>query len=190
MDPRARSHNIRKQPIDAFRHNWGWFLTWGIIFVILGMIAIYASVLTTLASIYLLGILLLVSSFVLIMDASKFWWGSWGGFFLHFLMSIFYFAAGIMLIQNPILGSISITLLLGILYISLGIFRVLYSLSLRTPRWGWNLFNGLISFLLGLAILYSWPASSLFIIGLFVGIDLLFCGWAYIMSALSTRAIT
>ncbi len=175
--------------LKAYSKNWGWFLIWGIVLFILGIIAIGATTFTTLFSVIFLGTLLLLSGIVIIIDAFSFWWHKWSGFFLHLLIGILYGATGVMLIQSPAIASISITLLLGIFYLAVGIFRIIYSLSLRTPRWGWGFFNGLISLLLGILILASWPASGLFIIGLFVGIDLLFCGISYIMTALAAKSL-
>lgn len=178
-----------KMYLKAYCKNWGWFLTWGIALFILGMVAIGATALTTLISVIFLGSLLLLGGVVIIIDAFSFWWHKWSGFFLHLIIGIFYCAIGVMLIQSPAIASISITFLLGIFYLSVGIFRVIYSLSLRTPRWSWGFFNGLISLLLGILILASWPASGLFIIGLFVGIDLVFCGMSYIMTAFAARSL-
>jgi uncharacterized membrane protein HdeD (DUF308 family) len=175
--------------ISAFGKNWFWFFLWGIALLILGIFAIGAATFTTLLSIVLLGFIILIGGIVIILDSFTFWRGR-NGFLLHLLMGVLYIVVGCMLINSPLAGSISLTLLLGIFYLVLGLFRLYYSFSLRSPRWGWNFFNGLISALLGVFILMSWPESSLYIIGLFVGIDLLFCGWAYIMAALSAKAIS
>jgi uncharacterized membrane protein HdeD (DUF308 family) len=174
--------------IPAFRKNWVWFFLWGIVLILLGMCAIGAATFTTLLSIVFLGFLILISGIVIILDSVTFW-RKRKGFLLHLIMGILYIFVGLMLINSPLAGSISLTLLLGIFYLVLGLFRLYYSSSLRAPRWGWNFFNGLISSLLGILILMSWPESSLYIIGLFVGIDLLFCGWAYVMAALGAKAI-
>lgn len=173
----------------VFGKNWGFFLIWGLALVILGLVAIAAASFTTLVSVIMIGIFLLIAGVVVLVDTFSFWWGKWAGFTVHLLMGILYAAVGLMLIQNPLSGSISLTLLLGILYLILGVFRTIYSLSIQAPRWGWSFFNGLVTTALGLLILCDWPASSLFIIGLFVGIDLLFCGWAYVMAALAARAL-
>jgi uncharacterized membrane protein HdeD (DUF308 family) len=176
--------------LTAFNKNWGWFLVWGIAIFALGIVAIGATTFTTLFSVIFLGSLLLLGGIVIIIDTFSFWRHKWSGFFLHLIIGIFYCAIGIMLIQSPAIASISITLLLGIFYLAVGIFRIVNSLSLRTPKWGWIFFNGLVSVLLGILILTSWPASGLFIIGLFIGIDLLFSGMSYIMMALTARSLT
>lgn len=175
--------------LSAFSDNWPRFLVWGVLLVILGMIAITAATFTTLVSIVLLGVLILVSGIVMIIDTFTFWWGKWSGFFLHVLAGILCFIVGAMLIKSPILASVPITLFLGIFYFALGIFRIMYALSLKIPKWGWSFFSGIISLLLGALIIASWPASSLYIIGLFIGIDLIFAGWAYIMLSLSGKTL-
>jgi len=172
-----------------FGRNWKKFLFWGIALVILGMLAISAATFTTLASVVFIGILIFIAGAIIAIDAATFWKGNTSGFVLHLLMGILYLVVGIELIKDPLNGSISLTLLLGIFYLVLGIFRTVYALMHRVPKWQWNLLNALISLALGLLILANWPASSLYIIGLFVGIDLLFSGWVYIMGALAGRSM-
>jgi uncharacterized membrane protein HdeD (DUF308 family) len=178
------------QHLPAFGKNWGRFLLWGIVLVILGVVAICASTIATLISVVALGFLIFFAGAVILIDTLTFWWGKWGGFFLHLLAAILYLIVGAILIMNPIEGSISLTLLLGAFYVVIGLYRIFYSTTAQLPRWGWSLFNGIISLLLGILILASWPSSALFIIGLFVGIDLVFAGWTYIMAALAARTIT
>jgi len=172
---------------DSFSRNWIWFFLWGLIEVILGLVAISAATFTTVLSVIFIGIVLLISGGVIIVDCFGFWWGKWSGFFLHLLMSSLYAAAGLILINSPVLSSISLTLFLGIFYLLLGIFRLCFAALLQTPKWGWSFFNGLLSMLLGILIIANLPSSALYVIGLFIGIDLIFCGLAYIMTALSVR---
>ena len=181
---------ISSMPIDksVFAQNWGKFLLWGVALVILGMLAISAAVFTTMLTVVLLGVIVLCAGAIIIVDAWTFWRGKVSGFLLHSFMGMLYLIVGFMLIRNPLEGSVSITLILGVFYMVLGGFRIIYALTHRAPRWGLNLLNGVVSFVLGGLILANWPFSSLYIIGLFVGIDLLFCGWVYMMSALAARA--
>lgn len=180
---------ITNQNLLALSHVWGWILLWGILLVVLGCVAISVSTLTTLISVIFLGVLILLGGIVMLVDSFKSWWNRWGGFLLHFLIAILYIIVGTMLIVNPLRASISITLLLGIFFLVIGVFRIAYSLFYLLPQWGLTLLNGLISLLLGILILESWPASSLFIIGLFIGIDLLISGFTYIVVAFSVREI-
>jgi uncharacterized membrane protein HdeD (DUF308 family) len=183
------SSRFLNQYQNAFSANWGTFFLWGLLLVVLGILAISAATMSTMISIIFLGSLLLMGGVVVVIDAFTFWWKKWSGFFLILLLGVLYIIVGGMLIKSPLVASISLTLFLGIFYLIIGIFRVIYSFSLRVPSWGWGFFSGVISAILGLLILSSWPQSGLYIIGLFVGIDLLFVGWSYIMTSLAARAL-
>lgn len=181
----SNSYRDRIQP--AFGQNWGYFLTWGILLIILGLITLYFDTMTTLISVIIIGVMFVIAGIVVIIDSFQFWRDKKAGLLLHLLMGLFYLIAGLILIRGPVIGAISITLVLGVLFLILGLFRIVFSLSHRLSYWGWNLFSGLITLILGIFILIGWPASSLFILGLFVGIDLILIGWAYIMVALAAK---
>lgn len=183
------SMRFTDQHLPSFGENWLRFLIWGIVLTVIGLFAIYASTFATLLTMVILGFVVFFSGSIIFVDALTFWWGKWSGFFLHLVVALLYLAVGMILIMNPLEGSISLTLLLGIFYLIIGLFRIFNSSSTQTPRWGWALFSGLINFVLGVLILANWPSSSLFIIGLFVGIDLVFVGWSYIMAGLAGKAI-
>lgn len=174
---------------DVFNPNipWGWLFFWGMALVVLGVIAISLSTVTTIISVVFLGALILIAGIVTIIDTFKFWGQRWGGFFIYLIMGILYLIVGISLISKPVMSAISLTLLLAIFFIVLGVFRIIFSLSSQLPNWGWSFFNGLVALALGILIFAHWPSSSLFIIGLFVGIDLLLLGWTYIIFSLSAR---
>lgn len=181
---------LNEQHKDALSANWGWFFVWGLALIILGTFAItYASV-TTVVSVVMLGIVLTIFGGVAILDSFQFWWRVWGSFFFHLIQGILYLVAGIMLIKGPIVGSISLTLFFAILFVAVGVIRMINSLVFHLPGRWWRFFNGLLSLVLGILILKQWPMSGLFIIGLFIGIDLLIAGWVYIMAAFSARSLT
>lgn len=177
------------QHLPAFGSNWRKFLILGIILVILGLFAISAATFTTLLSVMLIGFIILFTGAIILYDTLSFWRRKGSGFFLHLLFAVLYLIIGAVLVMNPVAGSVSLTLMLGIFYIVIGFLRVAFAPTLRAPHWGWAWFNGVITLFLGILIITSWPASSLYIIGLFVGIDLFFCGWAYIMSAIAARKL-
>jgi uncharacterized membrane protein HdeD (DUF308 family) len=183
------SMRFTERHLSSFGEHWLRFLVWGIALTVIGLFAIYASTFATLLTVVILGFVVFFGGSIMFVDTLTFWWGKWSSFLFHLIVALLYLAVGIILIMNPLEGSISLTLLLGIFYLVIGLFRMFNSSSTKTPQWGWALFNGLINFALGVLILASWPSSSLFIIGLFVGIDLVFVGWSYIMAALAGRAI-
>lgn len=171
----ARSH------MDEFIKHRGWFIALGICLGILGTCAIYAAVFSTMISVIILGSIFTIASAFMLVDTFKFWLHKGISFFIHLIFSLLYLLAGLSLIFTPITGAITLTLLLGIFFIGIGIIRIIISLYLKLPRWGWMLFNGIITTILGILILSQWPTSGLYIIGLFVGIDIALIGWTYIM---------
>lgn len=180
---------VEKVDLSNFGKRWALFLVWGIALLVLGALAISAATVTTMISVVFLGIVILIAGVVVTLDAFASWWGQWQGFALHLLMGILYLGAGYLMTTTPIVGSESLTLLLGVLYVLVGISRIGSASAISLPRWKWALFNGILTLLLGILILVDWPASSLFIIGLFVGIDLFFCGLSFLMMGLAAKAM-
>lgn len=161
-------------------------MIWGIVLVILGILALSFSLFTSIATVIFLGFILILSGVVILLDAFQFW-RQVGGFSFQFLIGLLYLIAGLMLVIKPLAASISLTFLFAIFFIVLGAFRVIYAFTHRTPRWGWYLFSGITSIILGLLVLAGWPATGLVFIGIIVGIDLLIAGWSYIMLSLYSR---
>lgn len=179
------SGRFMDQHLSAYSKNASMFFIWGLILMAIGVFAVTATTFTTIVTVMVLGFLLLFAGCVLFLDSFTFWRGKDHGFALSLLASILYIAAGVLLISNPVEGSISLTFLLGVIYTFLGLARMFFYGMVKLPQWGWSFANGVITLLIGILILMSWPGSSLFIIGLFVGIDLFFCGLAYTMASLA-----
>jgi uncharacterized membrane protein HdeD (DUF308 family) len=92
------------------------------------------------------------------------------------------------MVTNPALAAVTLTLLIAMMLIVAGLFRVFIAFSIPLHHRGWLILNGVISILLGAMIWSSWPRSGLWVIGLFIGIDMIFDGWTEIMLALSARS--
>lgn len=178
---------FNKPQREAIRQHSTGFLLWGILLTILGIFAVGATYFTTMLTMAIIGILLLIAGGLLLIESFSLHWGKWNEFFSHFLMAIIYIIAGATLYEQPIIGSITLTFILGVAYVIIGLIRTIYAFSNKHSRWGWTLLNGLITLLLGILILASWPSSSLWVIGLFVGIDLIFAGWAFVLIGLAAK---
>lgn len=164
---------------------WSSFLTIGIFLVILGTLALSSAFFTTLATVFFLGLLLFAGGVSYIIHS--FWTPDWKNFFIQFFLGALSAVAGWLMVLNPATGAVSLTLLLGSFFIASGIFKTFAALSTHLEHKGWFIFNGVITLLLGILVLLQWPASSLWIIGLFIGIDLIFGGWTNIMYGLMLR---
>jgi uncharacterized membrane protein HdeD (DUF308 family) len=167
--------------------HWKWLLGLGIALVILGTISIFVAALTTIISVILIGTFLILNGAMLVYQAFKVWWHHWRRFSVQLIMGLLYLFAGFIFVLYPIQGAVSLTLVLAVFYIIIGIYRFILALSHKTPGWGWLLFSGLLTAVLGFIVLGYWPAISLWVIGVFVGIDILFIGWAFIMTALAVK---
>lgn len=171
--------------LQNFRNRWGWFLALGILFIILGFIAIANAAVVTTVSVIFLGVILIISGVVQLGYA--FWVRKWGGFFLSILAAILYGVTGFLLVSHPLAGEVSLTLLLAAFYTVGGLFRIIAAISTRIEQWGWALFSGIVKFALGILIWIGWPATGLWVFGLFIGIDLVFFGWFWVILSLGTR---
>jgi uncharacterized membrane protein HdeD (DUF308 family) len=186
LETQAHLSNVLAYELEGLRKNWFWLLVLGILLVVVGMAAIASAFIATLTTVMVLGILFLVGGVVEI--ASAFWAHCWRGFWLQLLAGILYAVLGFLLVQHPIAAAAGFTLVLAAAFMVGGLFRIISALVDHFHGWGWVLLNGIITLVLGVMIWRQWPDSGLWVIGLFVGIDMLFAGWSWIMMALAVRS--
>jgi uncharacterized membrane protein HdeD (DUF308 family) len=169
------------------QRNWGWLLALGIVSIVLGVIGFYMSFALTLASVLFFGVLILGLGVVQLVHA--FTCQGWKSVLWYVLIALLYVAAGIDIIANPVRASEILTLVLAGILIAVGVIRIVMAFQLRptVDGWYWSLLSGVISILLGGLIVGHWPDSGLWVIGLFVAVELLFNGWSYIFIALAAR---
>ncbi len=172
--------------LGEVQKNWKWLLFLGIAFLILGLIGLGRAFTLTMASVYFFGFLILIGGAIQLFESFK--CKGWKSMIWHLVISIIYILVGIQIIARPLVASTVITLMIAIGIILVGILRVVMALQHRgLPNWGWPLFSGIISILLGLVIAARWPVSGLFVIGLFVAIELIIHGWSYLFLALAAK---
>ncbi len=182
------ARRVLRHELEAIRGNWGWILALGIILIVVGTIAVAMPLVSTLASAFAFGVLLLVGGIAQLVGV--FWTRDWSGFFLSLLMGVLYLVLGVMFLRHPGEALIAMTLLLACALMVSGLFRIIGSLMYRFPFWGWTLAGGVINLLLGIYIYSQWPFDSFLIPGLFVGIDMIFTGWTWVMLALALKDLT
>lgn len=177
--------NNRFRDIEEVKQNWGWFLALGILLILLGAAVIGTSFYTSAFSIILLGIFLLIAGVVQIIQtclARK-----WSGLFLSLFLGLLYIIIGFFCITNPTTAITTLTTWIAAFCFIAGLFRMLAALILRFENWGWVFFNGAVTFILGILIYENWPFSGLWIIGIFVGIDMLLSGWSWILLSFGAK---
>jgi uncharacterized membrane protein HdeD (DUF308 family) len=172
-------------PQDIVQY-WGWFLAFGIGVLLLGIVAVVRSVTATIASMLFFGWLLVLACAIEIAQAVMV--GHWAGFFQHLLAAVLFGVTGFLMVTRPVVSAEVATIFMAMFFLIGGLFQLLGSLVVHLPGWGWQVLDAVITIVLGLLVLAQWPASGLWVIGLFVGIDLMFYGLTWIALALGLRA--
>jgi uncharacterized membrane protein HdeD (DUF308 family) len=165
--------------LAPLRAKWGWIVALGVVYLLAGLIALGSVVMATVASVFVVGVMMIVAGVAEVFSAFQI--KSWGKFQLWVLLGVLYILAGFVTFENPLLAAALLTLILGASLVASGIMRIILAFSMKqeTP-WIWILLSGAITLLLGLLILAHWPVSSLYILGLFLGIDLVMAGAGWI----------
>jgi uncharacterized membrane protein HdeD (DUF308 family) len=176
-----------RHELNALRGHWLWFVLLGVALIVLGVIALGAVVIASLATAVAIGAILLVGGVA--ETTGAFWCRGWSGIFFHLLSGVLSIVIGALFLRAPVDALLALTLLLSRLLFVGGIFKIIAALTYRFAAWGWPLLSGIIDVILGVMIWREWPASALWVIGLFVGINLLFRGFNWIALGLSVRAL-
>jgi uncharacterized membrane protein HdeD (DUF308 family) len=173
----------------SLRDHWKFFLIEGVVLIVLGAAAIVIPPLATLAVAILIGWIFLISGVVGLIGtfsmrrAPGFWWS--------LVSAVLAIGAGLVLLGAPIVGAISLTLILVWFFLIEGGASIFFALDHRralSGRWGWMLVSGVVDLVLAAVILAGLPASAAWAIGVLVGINMLFGGAALIAMALHGRA--
>jgi uncharacterized membrane protein HdeD (DUF308 family) len=171
--------NPRYQECLRLHKSWVWFVILGIALMVIGFLAIGSAFISTLTTVWVFGILLMAGGIVQIVNA--FLARSWSGFFLHLVVGILHLVVGELMVEHTLMAAEALTLLLAAAFLVDGSVRLVYALFEQFPGRGWMVVNGLITLFLGISIWRQWPESSLWVIGVFIGIDLIFNGWSWVM---------
>ena len=162
-----------------------WFKVYGVVMIILGLAAIMLPGIASLATSIMVGWLLvaggvlgLISDFSAGTKAPGFWW--------NLLTAALYLIAGIVLLVNPIAAVLTLTIVLAAYMLATGFSKVLMAFHYKNviPKaWLWMLFSALVDIALSVIIIAGLPGTAIWVLGLLVGINLLFTGVALLVSA-------
>jgi uncharacterized membrane protein HdeD (DUF308 family) len=178
------------QPLGALEElhrHWALFLSVGVALMALGIVATLTAGLSTIVAVDFFGWILVIAGAGVTLHA--FWAKRWSGFFLQLFSGLLYLVAGWMLATHGELSAIALTLVIAISFVVQGAFRIGAALSTRIDGWDGLLVSGIITLLLGLMIWNEWPLSGVWVIGLFVGIDMFFYGGWFVSLALAVRTL-
>jgi uncharacterized membrane protein HdeD (DUF308 family) len=172
----------------AVREHWKAFLFEGILLVVLGLAAMVLPPLASLAVTILLGWMFLISGVAGL--ALTFWARQMPGFWWSLISAALAVLAGIVLLAQPVQGTLTLTIVVGAYFLAEGVATIMYALEHRrelSERWSWLLIAGIMDILIAAVIITGLPGSALWAVGLLVGINLLFGGASLIGMALAAR---
>ncbi|MBR1204387.1 MULTISPECIES: HdeD family acid-resistance protein [unclassified Bradyrhizobium] len=171
------------------RAKWGWIVALGVIYLIAGVLAFGSVFFATVVSVLFVGAMMIVAGVAEIINAFQF--KTWGKFLFWLLLGALYVVAGFITFENPLLAAATLTLFLGIALVVSGIVRIFLAFGMNSAApWGMVAISGLITLVLGVMILARWPVSSLYVLGIFLSVDLICAGvsWISMGMALKQRA--
>lgn len=160
--------------VQRIRESWGWFMFLGCLLIVCGLICIAGDITATFATVLAFGWLMMLSGVVALVHAFRV--HTWNGFFLYLMSALLRGFTGYVLVRYPVAGAAAITLVLASFFLVGGLFRAIGSGILALPRWGWSMFSGIVSVMLGAVLLTQMPISSLWFIGFAIGLDLVLEG--------------
>jgi aquaporin Z len=179
---------LRAAEAAPLREKWGWMVAFGALLALVGFVALGSVVGSTIVTVYFVGVAMIVGGLAEI--AYAFAVRSWKKFFLWDLIGLLYVVGGVTVMQNPLLAASFLTLVLGAGLVASGLVRTFLAFQLpKTAPWVFVAISGAITLLLGGIILAHWPVSSLWVLGTFLGVDLIFAGASWIGFGLSLKRV-
>jgi uncharacterized membrane protein HdeD (DUF308 family) len=166
----------------------GWFIAMAVVFILLGMMAIIEPGIAGLAVTILVGWVLIFGGGAHLVAA--FSGGGAGRVIWQILIGIVYIVGGLYFLTHPLLGLGTLTLLLAVIILMEAVLEIIAYFRMRGEGGsGWLLVNALITLLLGGLIWFHWPSSSVWAIGILVGVNLLMTGFSRLMFGLAARKL-
>lgn len=167
--------NLRKLISDRINQHRTRYIFFGTILVAVGMAAVIFPIVSTLATIFFIGWMLVLAGIV--QGAHAMSYHEAGAKIIGIILALITLIAGLMILYNPLVGTLSITLLLTFYFLADGIFRILAALRFR-PHGGWIfvLLNGFLSIAMAVILFFALPGGALWVLGILLGVNFIFMG--------------
>ncbi|MEV7525705.1 HdeD family acid-resistance protein [Streptomyces sp. NPDC091371] len=184
-----REENRGKEQRDKqqLSRSFGWLALLGVVLVIAGLVGLVYTGLATLTSMFLFGWLLLIGGVVGLLQAVQ--QRHSNSFWLAVIVAAVNLAAGFVILRRPEASAEALTMFAALFFLTSGVFRLVGALVVRGANFGLSLVQGAFGILLGVLILSSWPGSSLYVIGTFFSLALLFDGLSLVALGMGARRI-
>jgi uncharacterized membrane protein HdeD (DUF308 family) len=183
--PSIVSADAREGELANMRRLSSLFVLLGSVSMLIGFLAIGVPHIATTKTVMFIGILLVIAGVIEAIHAVMV--RNFRGFAIHLLAAALYMIVGLFVLEDPERAAGVLTLLLSASFFAGGVLRIAYALAERFPAWLWVLFNGAVNVLLGVLIWRGWPDTKEWVIGLFVGIELVVHGWSWVALGLTVR---
>jgi uncharacterized membrane protein HdeD (DUF308 family) len=174
MNPLLNVARIVADEREMLRKSWGWFVALGLLFAALGVAGLVNAFTATVVTVLFVGWCFVIGGFA--EAAHAVFRRGWSGFWLDLITGLFTGVAGVLIVQHPLAGASVLTVVIGVLFLVGGLFRIFAGVATRCPYPGWFVLHGIVSALLGGMILSDWPETSVWVIGTLVAVDLLIDG--------------
>ncbi len=174
-------------PSEPLRAKSGWIIALGVVYLVAGIVALSSVAFATAVTVFLVGVMMIVSGVAEIINAFQL--KTWGKFLLWMLLGALYVVAGILTLENPLLTAKLLTLMLGAFLVASGIAKIILAFSMKAgSSWVVVVLAGVVTLLVGLVIVAQWPVGSLYILGIFLAVDLIFTGVGWISIGLGLKS--
>ena len=183
METRRYEVKVESRLINEIRHHTRWFTGFGVVFLVLGLIAIAFPWVATLSLEIAIGALLVIAGIA--QAVQSFSGPRWGGFLLSLGLAVLALIVGLLMLFYPLAGILTLTTLVAAYFLVTGILKTLFAFQMKPAiGWGWILVGGLLSLALGLLILFQLTEAYPWILGLLLGIDFIFTGiWMLVLAS-------
>lgn len=179
---------MQQSMLEYLHKHWKLFFAEGVFFVILGTLAIVIPQIFTLGIILFLGWLLLVGGIFQIIRAISIF--NMPGVSIWFIIGLLQIVVGYILVTEPVQGSLTITMMLTLFFAVEGLAKIYFALMMRPlSQWGWVFFSGMTALFLAIVVWVGWPQTGLWVLGLLIGVNMVFLGWSLIKISLHHKTI-
>ena len=171
--------------MEQLRHRWGWIVCFGSLLALMGLTALGLVVTATIVSVYSIAIFMVIAggSEIAIGIGAR----TWSRFFLWIIAGAIYLVAASFAFAQPLVAAAAFTLMLGAGMFATGLIRIYFATKIDRGARGFLLSAGVLTALVGILILAGWPANSFFVLGILLGLDLVFWGAGWILFGLRLR---
>jgi uncharacterized membrane protein HdeD (DUF308 family) len=152
----------------------------GIVMILAGIAAIVFPFFSSLGIVGMVAIMLIIASIA--QSVSAFSFPKWSGIILGLIVAALWLIGGLYLLAQPLEGVFILTVVVAAIFVVEGVIKTVLSIQMRPlAGWGWLLFDGVISVVLGVMLWQQLPSSALWALGTLAGISIMISGWTLVM---------